>query len=126
MALVLRKLKTYKPKQKVFINFDCVGRGNVFGVASFRNKNTAQAIIDLANTKENINDLTFEHRKPSTFEASDHFAFRNWNSLGIMCYNKKKKKYTLKNIHSHKDKSIDLENINILVDIINNYIDKDK
>jgi len=122
LAIFMKRLKSYHPRKKIFINFDCVGIGNVFGIASFKNKRVAQELIDLSNNYENGN-LLFEHRKASPFEGSDHFAFRNWNSLGIMCYNKKKKKYILKNIHSHKDKYIDLENIIVLVNLINNYID---
>ncbi|MFA7435279.1 MAG: M28 family peptidase [Bacilli bacterium] len=124
MALILRKLGHYQPRKKIFINFDCVGRGNVFGVASFKNKRVAQDLIDLSNNKD-TSGLSFVHRKASRFEASDHFSFRNWNSLGIMCYNRKRKKYVLKNIHSHKDKYIELKNINVLVDLICDLIVKE-
>lgn len=124
LAYIMKKIKSYNVRKKIFINFDCVGRGNVFGVASFKNKVVAQELIDLSN-KYNNSNLTFEHRKAKKLEASDHFSFRNWNSLGIMCYNKKSKKYSLNDIHSHKDKHIDIENINILVNLICDYVKKE-
>lgn len=124
LAFIMKKIKSYQPRKKVYINFDCVGRGNVFCISSFKNKVIPQELMDLSKNIDTKN-LSFEHRKPSPFEASDHFSFKGWNSLGIMCYNKKRKKYNLKNIHSHKDKYIDIDNINVLVNLINEYVDKD-
>lgn len=121
LSMIMKKDKKYFPRKKVFINFDCVGVGNVFGITSFNNKEYAQKIMDL-----NTNDIiSFEHRKPSMFEGSDHFSFKNWNSMGIMCYNRKGKKYSLNNMHCHKDKIINLKNIEILVNLVQEYIDKD-
>lgn len=125
LAFIMRKIKSYQPRKKVFINFDCVGRGNVFCINSFKNKVIPQELIDLSKQQDTKN-ISFEHRKPSPFEASDHFSFKGWNSLGIMCYNKKRQKYNLKNIHSHKDKYIDIDNINVLVNLISEYVDKDE
>lgn len=122
LATILQKSGGYQLGRKVFINFDCVGRGEVFGVVSFkRSKQIASEIISLNDDKK----LQFVHRKASIFEGSDHFSFRNWNSLGIMCYNKKGKKLGLNNIHSHKDRNIDLDNINTLVCVIEKYISKE-
>lgn len=123
LAFLMKKLKQYGPRKKVFINFDCVGRGNAFGFASFNSKGIAQELIDLGINEGN--DYEFIHRKPSVFEGSDHVSFKNWKSIGIMCYNKKAKKYKLNNIHSHKDKYINIDNIDVLVNLMKKYIDKD-
>lgn len=123
LAFYMKKLRKNSPRKKVFINFDCVGRGESFGFASFNSKDIAQELIDIGNSEEN--NYEFMHRKPSVLEGSDHVSFKNWKSIGIMCYNKKAKKYKLNNIHSHKDKFINIENIDVLVNLIKKYIDKD-
>lgn len=123
-AFALKKIHQYQLNNKVFINFDCVGRGNTFGIISFKNKNTAHHLLHLSEKIEKHN-ISFEERRPSTLEASDHFSFKNWNSLGIMCYNKKGNKYRLNDIHSHLDKTINQENINVLVCLLKKHIDKE-
>ena len=60
----------------------------------------------------------------SIFEGSDHFHSK-LEFFSIMCYNKKGKKLGLNNIHSHKDRNIDLDNINTLVCVIEKYISKE-
>jgi len=114
--------KTYNTYQKIFINFDCIGRGDVVGlVATNGGKKVASDLIAL-NTDEKLN---YQMRKFSKLELSDHFSFRGFNSLGVMCYNKKGKKLILNNIHSHSDNYINLKQIESIANTFIKYLNRD-
>lgn len=121
LSKYMKKNKQYDPKNKIFINFDCVGRGNTFVINPFSYKRVAREIIEAGNE---FNEFAFEIKRPSVLAASDHFAFAKYHSLGIMCYNKKGKKYKMNDIHSHKDKNIKKENIEILINAIQKVVDR--
>ena len=125
LASFLRKQATYKAYNKKFINFDCVGRGNLLGVAAFKKNKLAEDIIEIGKDNNNEN-IDIEYRKTSILEASDHMSFKGLNSVGIMCYNKKGRKYKIENIHSAKDSYISEENINYLVSIMTEYLEREK
>lgn len=121
LATSLKRQKGYKAYSKIYINFDCVGRGEVFGIVAFNKaKQIANKLIEINEDKA----IEYVIRKRSIFEGSDHFSFKNWNSLGIMCYNRKGKKLYLNNIHSNKDNYINLNNISSLVNTITKYLDE--
>lgn len=119
---------------KRVIILDCVGCGDTFGImsynaSSFSNKikGTVQPDDEELNqkykiTREIIDKYHFEIRKPSTFEMSDHFSFKNYKHAGIMCYNRAGRKYAISNIHSHKDRTLDLMNIRVLAAALEKYI----
>jgi aldehyde:ferredoxin oxidoreductase len=122
LAQIMKKSKI-NMNQKKYIIFDCVGRGKFFGLLSYGNRNVAKKIKD-AYLELNIENYSLDLRKPSFFEMSDHVSFKNFNQVGIMCYNRVDKKFILNDIHSHKDNYIDLNNIEVLSKIIEKYLNQ--
>lgn len=119
--LVYMKKHKISRYSKQFIIFDCVGRGNVFGLSNFKNEKIS---LVLKQTFENFQfkGYNIELKKGSSFEMSDHAVYMMYNHVGIMCYEKKKNKLLLKDIHSHKDKKINLNNIMVLAKTIEEYV----
>jgi Ca2+/Na+ antiporter len=123
-SLVFRKMYARKLNNKEIIILDCVGMGSHFGLISYGRSKLSNILEDKA--KGFNNGFSFVARKPSSFEMSDHASFRNFEHVGIMCYHKKDNKYRMKNIHSHKDKYLDLDNIEAISKLIIKHINNDK
>lgn len=122
LAAFMRK-QNIKLSTKEYYILDCVGRGKSFRFSSFRNNKLSSDLIDIAN-EINKEDYCFEVTKGNIFEISDHLVFCNYNHVGIMSYEFTKNKYKIRNIHSRKDRYLDLGNIRIISDIIKNYLDR--
>lgn len=122
LAMVMKKMRN-QCKKKLII-FDCVGRGNVFRLSSSR-QGFAQELKRTFAQDAN-NEISYEVKKSSYLEGSDHLAFQNYDHVGIMCFQKKGKKYVLNDIHSHKDREINLSNIEVLSSSLKRYLDKEE
>ena len=98
---------------KKHINFDCVGVGNVFGLDHFNRPQLANRIKAIFDQLQ-IKDYECEVRKAKAFELSDHLAFARNTHVGIFALKRIKNKLVINNIHSHRDRQIDLNNILVL------------
>lgn len=98
---------------KKHINFDCVGVGNVFGLDHFNRPQLANRIKAIFDQLQ-IKDYECEVRRAKAFELSDHLAFARNTHVGIFALKRVKNKLVINNIHSHRDRQIDLNNILVL------------
>jgi hypothetical protein len=122
LAKYLHKNKLDFRRRKHII-FDCVGVGNVFSLDHFKNPllaNELKATFD----KLNIPDYECEVRKGTPLELSDHVSFARNTHVGIFAMTREKNKLVLKNIHSHKDREINLNNIIVVSKLIETYINQ--
>lgn len=118
----LRKILNTKNKQ--FIVFDCVGCGDVMGLTSYNSNDLANKILSISEMLED-KSISYIIKKPSMLMLSDHYSFRLWKHVGIMCYNSEGKRLKIKNIHSSKDKEVNINNIESLVKIISIYLEEE-
>ncbi|HBP25576.1 MAG TPA: hypothetical protein DD618_01290 [Acholeplasmatales bacterium] len=109
-------------RRRKFIIFDCVGVGNTFGFDHFRKPGLSNELEALFN-KLQFKDYDCVVRKGSAFELSDHAVFARYSHVGVFAFSKNAKgKLIIKNVHSHKDKEIVLENILVISKTIEEYI----
>lgn len=117
------------------INIDCVGNGDIPVVCyvkpNFRNRlksKLKEKKQEPADKLENRikNYLSVDNNKViiKKLSSSDHKRFRNYNAINLSMMKKTKlfKKHYLPNIHTNKDKNIDLKNIEWFGEKILNYI----
>ncbi|MDD3106861.1 MAG: M28 family peptidase [Bacilli bacterium] len=110
-------------RSRKFINFDCVGVGNVFSFDHFKKPQLANQLKKVFD-ELNISDYECEVRKGSAFELSDHLSFAMNTHVGIFALTREKKKLVLKNVHSHRDRTINLNNILVIAKTIETFINQ--
>jgi len=121
LMIFMKKNKINQHKKRFFV-FDCVGRGELFKFMSYKKNNRLPSKL-----KNEFDKLSYEGyqvvlKKGNSLEMSDHRSFKYYTHVGIMAYEKQRKKYVMKNIHSHKDKSINLKNIEVISNTIEEYM----
>lgn len=122
-STIFRKKFRSKLRGKEFINLDCIGVGKYIAFSSVGKKNSLAGKF-LEECKDIESDYSFIERKSSIFEMSDHFSFSGLNNVGIFTFNKgRNNKLKLINIHSHNDKILDLDNIEMITSVIINHIE---
>ncbi|MGD9604843.1 MAG: M28 family peptidase [Bacilli bacterium] len=110
-------------RMRKFINFDCVGRGNVFSLDHFNRPQLANQ-IKATFDKLQIKNYECEVRKGRALELSDHLAFSKNTHVGIFALKRVKNKLVIDNIHSHKDREIDLNNILVLTRLMETFVNQ--
>jgi len=122
-ARYLRKKKLNYQLRK-YINFDCVGRGNVFSLDHFNRPQLALRIKSVFDRLQ-ITGYECQVRKARARELSDHFAFIKNSHVGIFALINHNNKLVINDIHSHRDRQIDLNNIFILSKVIETFINQE-
>lgn len=115
-SVLFSKMYRNTLRTKNIINLDCIGLGDNINIYSY-NDELSLKIMNSINLRDKykINKL-----KPSILKASDHQALKNFKSIMICTEIKKRKKFIMKNIHTSKDKELDLENIEVITEGILN------
>ncbi len=109
-------------KNQTIINLDCVGKGNQFNMY-YAGKKVPEIVKELNEKKHS--KYIFNPKRSGFMSMSDHIAFKKYNHVCFLSVDEHNNKSLYSQIHSVNDTSLDEENIDFLVDVIDNTLISD-
>lgn len=109
-----------KKQRKKMIVLDCIGQGNLVSLQYYRRSTLANGLME--QFKKLQGSIEIETSKGGYLMTSDHMSFIGQEHVGIFCFTMVNNKKKILNVHSHKDRVIDLENIIFVCSGIKEYV----
>lgn len=111
-------------EDKKFVFFDCIGIGRDFAISWYRETKFVDKLKDLF--LERKKEYSIRLKEDSKTDVNDYLSFKRFDHASITCYDMvKKNKFSQKAIKPKKDDSIDLKNIEFVVSIIKEHIERE-
>ena len=111
-------------EDKKFVFFDCIGIGRDFAISWYRETKFVDKLKDLF--LERKKEYSIRLKEDSKTDVNDYLSFKRFDHASITCYDMvKNNKFSQKAIKPKKDDSIDLKNIEFVVSVIKEHIERE-